>query len=440
MKRSSDMLSPRSGHPQVVPPRQLVPITTRDRGPATFFHGRERVIKAFQKVQVDACASNGGTIFLIQDAPGAGKSALLHECARRAVVDGWRAAEITNDALYDPAALADAVDMPYATKSTVHREAGWRVGLSSAVALFRRGAEGMSSEYAGRALRKVLVAAATPNGLVLVLDEVQTLGKAVGTPHDLTLTQTLEQIHNGKVGAPVILLAGGLGISRSVLGKFGISRFERRRVMRLGRLSGSAERAVIRDWLVRAGGARGDSQCLARWIDTIAAECYGWPQHIQNYAAAAAQWLLDTGGVLTAQVPTEALAEGRDARVEYYEGRVEDLDRADRVALARLLRRAGDGCALDTSELIAAFSSSGTPEVAPDVLRRALHKGVVVKRGDGRFEIPIPSMHTWLVQEYADPARTLPPMSRADETPAPQQQPQRAAPGRGDNRDQGLER
>ena len=433
MKHSSDTLSPRSGAPLVVPPRQLVPITSSDRGPATFFHGREQEITAFQKVKVDACASNGGTIFLIQDAPGAGKSALLHECARRAAEDGWRVAEITNDALYDPVALADAVDVPYATKSTVHREAGWRVGLSSAVALFRRGAEGMSSEYAGRALRKVLEAAATPNGLVLVLDEVQTLGKAVGTPHDLTLTQTLEQIHNGKVGAPVILLAGGLGISRSVLGKFGISRFGRRRVMRLGRLSGRAERDVIRDWLVNAGGACGDSEYLERWIDTIAAECCGWPQHIQNYAAAAAQWLLDTGGVLTAQAPTEALAEGRDARVEYYDGRVEDLDRADRVALARLLRRAGDGCALDTSELIAAFSSSGAPEVAPDVLRRALHKGVVVQRRDGRFEIPIPSMHTWLVQEYADPARPLPPMSRAEEGPAPAQQ--RIAPRRSDNRD-----
>ena len=419
----------------MVPPRQLVPITTRDRGPATFFHGREQEIQAFQKAQVDARASTGGTIFLIQDAPGAGKSALLHECAQRATEDGWRVAEIMNDALYDPAALADAVDVPYATRSTVHREAGWRVGLSSAVALFRRGVEGASSEYAGRALHKVLEAAATPNGLVLVLDEVQTLDKAVGTPHDLTLTQTLEQIHNGKVGAPVILLAGGLGISRSVLGKFGISRFERRRVLRLGRLSDRAERSVIRDWLVRAGGARGDSEYLGRWVDTIAAECYGWPQHIQNYATAAAQWLLDSGGVLTAQVPTEALAEGRDARVEYYDGRVEDLDRADRVALARLLGQAGDGCALDTSELIAAFSSSGSPGGAPDVLRRALHKGIVVKRRDGRFEIPIPSMHTWLVQEYGDPAQTLPPMPRAAEGPAPARQ--RATPRRSDNRDRG---
>ncbi len=427
------MLSPRRGHPQVVPPKQLVPITTRDRGPATFFHGREREIQAFQKAQTDARASSGGTIFLIQDAPGAGKSALLHECAQRAAEDGWRVAEITNDALYDPAALADAVDVPYATKSTVHRETRWRAGLSSSVALFRRGAEGMSSEYAGRALRRVLEAAATPNGLVLVLDEAQTLRTLHGRQCQPALETTLALIHNGKIGAPVILLAGGLGMSRSVLGQFSISRFERGRVMGLGRLSVMAERAVIRDWLVRAGGARGESEYLARWIDTIAAECYGWPQHIQNYAVAAAQRLLDTGGVLTAQVSTEALAEGRDARVEYYDARVEDLDRADRVALARLLRQAGDGCALDTSELIAAFSSSGTPGGGLDVLRSALHKGVVVKRRDGRFEIPIPSMHTWLVQEYADSARTLPPMPRAAEGPAPARQ--RTTPRRSDNRD-----
>ena len=138
----------------------------RDRGQATFFHGREQEIQAFQKAQVDARASNGGTIFLIQDAP----SARLRPAGGR----GGRA--LRNEEHASPGGGME----------------GW--DCRRRFALFRRGAEGMSSEYAGRALHKVSEAAATPNGLVL--DEVQTLRTLHGRQCQLTLRSP--RINKGK--------------------------------------------------------------------------------------------------------------------------------------------------------------------------------------------------------------------------------------------------
>ena len=301
----------------------------------------------------------------------------------------------------------------------------------------RRWSKGRAAEYGDLAVDDVLTEAATPKGLALLLDEVQTLGKAIGTPHDLTLTQTLEQIHNGKVGAPVILLAGGLGTSEGVFGTFGVSRFMQDCLHQLGRLSQEAERAVIRDWLVKAGGAGGDPDHLTRWIDTIAAECHGWPQHIQVYAPRAARWLVDHGGRLTADVPMEVLAQGRERRVKYYQSRLVGLRLDDRRAVANLLGRLGESSTLEEPDLIAAFSGHRKPEAAHALFQHALHKGVVAERPDGGLSIPIPSMHTWLVQAYANTERTLPPVSPADETPAARRQ--RTDPGRSDNRDRDRE-
>ena len=395
--------SPRSGKPELVPPPRLVPITFSDRGRATFFHGRERDLRAFHELRTGALRSNGGTVFLIQGAPGAGKSALLHQCARRAAQDGWRVAEITHDALYDPDALAGCLGVPYATKTT----ARWTAALSSVAAICPRATGKRSTAYAAKALGNVLKQAAAPHGLLLVLDEVQILRKLLPWHHAPAIATILDRIHNGSIGAPVILLAGGLGVSSAVFGDFGVNRFTQGCLRLLGRLSQEAERAIIRDWLLKAGGAHGDPDHLTRWMGTIAAECYGWAQHIHIYATQAARWLVDGGGLLTEQLPAEVLAEGREGRVEYYDGRVGDLDRADRVAMAKLLRQKGPNAPFTKSELIAAFQRGGAAQSAAAVFQLALHKGVVAERPDGRFESPIPSMHAWMVKEYADPPSTV---------------------------------
>ena len=200
---------------------------------------------------------------------------------------------------------------------------------------------------------------------------------------------------------PVVLVAGGLGTSQKVFKSFGIRRFRRGRVHQLGALDPIYACAVIHDWLVNDGGAPKDHPYLGHWIDTMAAECHGWPQHLQVYAQHAAGWLKYHSGELTSEVPPVVLAEARKDRQEYYDGRVAELEDPDRVILANMVRDKGKGGTLLKKEVVAAFTEGRTRAQAEQLFDQLLHKGVVT--GTGRYHIPIPSMHDWLVEQYAEP-------------------------------------
>ncbi len=390
-----------------------------DRGPAVFFHGRKRELQAFREARSLARTTNGGTVFLIQGAQGAGKTALLYECGKRADEDGWRVVQIGSDALFDPSELADYLRVPYESKSstTAQKEGSGRVGWAAVAEVSGSRTHGQTTEYGGLTVKKLLRNAANPGGLVLVLDEAQTLEQEIGKPYDSVLTRNLAHIHNGTAGAPVILLAGGLSTSEDVFNKFGISRFADYGKIYLGRLSPESERSVIHDWLVRAGGAYGDSNDLARWIDTIAAETYGWPQHIAAYAPPVAKWLYEAGGALSDRFPMEVLALGHRRRQRYNESRLRGMKKADTMALGELLFQKGDGAVLDEDELAAIFSRKRTPEQAETVFLHALHKGVIANTEPHAYAVPISSMQKWLVGLYEKNRSTLLPASPPDAEP-----------------------
>jgi len=59
------------------PDSSYVPDFYDDRGPAKYFHGRHRILGNFLKLLKKSVNEKGGSTFLIQGAPGAGKTALL---------------------------------------------------------------------------------------------------------------------------------------------------------------------------------------------------------------------------------------------------------------------------------------------------------------------------------------------------------------------------
>ena len=221
----------------------------------------------------------------------------------------WEVVEIDARSLYYPPAMADCLKKPY------NLSRHWSV---------RAGINVISAEFSGERVDIVKVASllgkhASKKGLLLILDEAQRLSTLTGGPHDTASVDTLDAIHNGKLGRPVILLAGGLGSSQAAFGSLGISRFADDCIVDLGRLDHASERAVIRDWLVKDGGAKGD---VTPWIDAIAAETHGWPQHIMTYAQPAAWWLRQDGGELTDAGLTYTLKRGRTSKTKYYQNRV----------------------------------------------------------------------------------------------------------------------
>jgi len=137
-------------------------------------------------------------------------------------------------------------------------------------------------------IQKILQSADRP--LLLILDEAQMLGgsnKPVGH-HASVASNILRAIHNGKLGRSVVLLAAGLGTTKSALTSLRISRFDKKYNIELGPLSKESECAVIQDWLKKEGRAKGDPTA---WIDSIANESHGWPQHILSYVDPAVEYL-----------------------------------------------------------------------------------------------------------------------------------------------------
>lgn len=208
-------------------------------------------------------------------------------------------------ALYDPRLTAQILGKSYVTRT--------RRTIKGKVNVISRESE---KERVGDAsVLQVLKKRAPKGGLLLVIDEVQTLSNLVHGPNFSLVATTLNAIHNGEIGRPVILLAGGLGTSDNAFNALGISRFIDGCIINLGRLSKSAEYAVIRDRLAKNGQAKED---VTPWIQTIAKETHGWPQHIMGYVQPAAATVRKNGGELTESGLSFALRTGREKKDNYY--------------------------------------------------------------------------------------------------------------------------
>ena len=374
-------------------------LTSRDRGKAAFFHGRLEELAAFDATLVDARRYCSGAIWLVQGPPGAGKTALLHECSVRARRDGWRVAFIMPRGLYDCPQLVSDLRQGSVRKST--RFLGIKRCFGPGADQRRNALDQRDRPQKEReeSIIEVLRDTAKRRGLVLILDEVQVLEHSLGMGSEVqnTIRSVLKQIQNGDVGTPVVLGAGGLGSSQKVLYDIGVRRFAPHCLHNLGRLSANAAKCVIKDWLVNAGLAPDDHPNLALWVAALASESYGWPLHLQAYAQIASQWLYDNGNEPTPQVPSDVFFEARRYRREYYEASVDEFSGSDIMCLVKLLRQRNEAERFTRAELVEAFTGTRTIGGPEFVIDKLLHKGVVAKVGYDKHQIPIPSMRDWLV-------------------------------------------
>ncbi len=165
----------------------------------------------------------------------------------------------------------------------------------------------------------------------------------------------------------------------------------------MGALGRESERAVIHDWLLIEGGAVGDPD---PWIDAIALQTHGWPQHISAYGDAAAKQIQNDGSHMTATGLEIVYKLGKERREAYYEQRAEEITRKERCSMARLIDSIPIDDVLDWEDIEPSLSKEYGPEKVQNLFYRALEKGVLHKQ-KGIYTIPIPSMRDWLVSNYA---------------------------------------
>ena len=325
-----------------------------------------------------------------------GKTALLFECEKHARAREWKVAEIGVRSLWDPNQMLDSLGLgdkyEVTEKST---QFGWKN-------VFGRGYKSTRPEPT---VEKVLRDGSQP--LLLILDEAQALAdKDVPPPqHKASAIHVLEFIHNGKLGRPVILLAAGLGTTKEGFSDLKISRFADNCFVELGPLSKEDERAVIQDWITEEGGAKGDPTA---WIDAIAQETHGWPQHIQTYVNRAVTQLKANNGVMTPGGLSAALEAGREGRKVYYKQRVEDF-RADQLrCLARVIPAVPQRAPAEYRDIVSSLAQEYGEDGAQDLFRKLESEGLLTASGMG-YSVPIPSMHAWLKDVYGRERIETPP-------------------------------
>ncbi len=359
-----------------------------DRGATPYFHGRLDILTDFRKILSYVQASRKGTIYLIYGAPGSGKSALLDECKKIAINEDWVSVYIGVGALWDPEKMLNSLghDHKYSGSESVHQ-----VGLKGIYTWMRKRTRNR------RAVKSVLADQGKP--LLLLLDEAQALGNENVPPPDYEsdMLELLELIHNGKIGRPIVLLTAGLGTTLPALEALDISRFGEGNTIELGELSEKSARAVIHDWIVKDGMAKGDP---TEWIDAIEEETYRWPRHVHSYAIRASEYLKENGGIMTSKGLMEVMEKGMKGRIQYYRQRVKSFYVDEVKHVAEAISEYPAGVAFDRLDILSLLSKIYGEAEAKNLFDRLLEKGVIAVKGEDGYCVPLPSFHTWLVDAY----------------------------------------
>jgi len=359
-----------------------------DRGPTPYFHGREDVLRNLAPVMERARLSRTGTTFLIQGAPGAGKTALLDKISSEANEQGWKVAKIRIKDLHSPVSMAQSLGQSY----TIDAEYSAKIGIK-----FFEG--GRVRNIAGNAsVEQILQHLSPENGLVLVLDEAQYLANLEDTPTEKNLVRdTLDMIHKGDVGHPVMLLTAGLGTTLSAFQSLGISRFGKTCIVQLGALDKESERTVMHSWLTDYAKAEGDPDV---WIDAITKETHGWPQHILSYMAPAVKHLESNKRQMTDGGLKYVLEKGTEFRMQYYKQRARGFSNQQRQIIASLIIDLQQDGYLEIEGVLGILIPIYGEEKAEKFFNDMLHSGILHEQYGGVYKIPIPSMRTWLLNEY----------------------------------------
>ncbi|MCY4225212.1 MAG: hypothetical protein OXF06_10300 [Bacteroidetes bacterium] len=359
-----------------------------DRGSTPYFHGRNNIFNQFRILLGHSLKTNTGTTFIIQGAPGSGKTALLDKIAKDAI-QPWHVAHIDPDALWDTNWLMHALG-----RGREFSISEWIGGVGLGVA----GGKAKSNPVLPN---PISIIGQWNIPLLLILDEAQNLGgpnKPEGNNRS-DAANLIRRIHNGDMGRPVVLLCAGLGTTLGAFDSLGLSRIGLKCDAELGPLSDKSTRAIVQAWLTKDAGAKGDT---APWVDAITEETQGWPQHIAAYVEPAIMHLMENGGRLTSAGLSIVLKLGREGRAQYYQQRVRKFYIDEVRHMANAISEYPSGSVFDRLDVLSSLSRIYGHAEAIKIFDTFLERWIIDASGSEGYVVSIPSMHTWLVDEYVN--------------------------------------
>ena len=403
-------------------------IRSRDRATPPVFVGRDDIIHAIMD-DVISCRTNVDPVRcftrVIQGAPGAGKTSLLHEIRSRlsggdetvgpVTVVNLRGSELSISNAIAQSFIAGYVgsNLDVTEEKTTSSTGKLDAKLLSVDRQWTSREKGLEQQIqsAGSvwtAIRQNSPSIDIENDVCLLLvDETQAVADHDGS-NESHITNIATALHCGfqeTAGLKIVPIFAGLSNTKSVLADCGVSRVPEDSSTNLGSLSQDETEELVNRWLRQesfgfdALVADADIQRVSQMI-AVASE--GWPRHVTTYLRALSGSILDAGlrdrGIVDLN---EVFEQGHNSRLNFYNAR---LDSAD------LDRYVGVICAAAKGSISGVVSNEQLDILAKDVLgmsqidsvamrKRAIRAGVLEEdrtSGLDSLKFPIPSFHTYM--------------------------------------------
>ncbi|MCY3998277.1 MAG: hypothetical protein OXC92_05280 [Flavobacteriaceae bacterium] len=203
--------------------------------------------------------------------------------------------------------------------------------------------------------------------------------------------------------------------TRRIFKDFKISRFNSRSVVNLSVLDRESERNIIQDYLVNGAGVDPKHPDINHWIERMIKETHQWAHHISCYGQVASTLVKNDGGVLSNDVLLEILKDARELKTEYYDGRFIELNEPHRASIYHaLFENEVKENIIVGGQVKSDFEINPMIKAAGSMFQDIVSRGILQPRPDGFYQIPIPSLRTWMLQEYQNYLTII------DQKPSPQ--------------------
>ncbi|MCY4200031.1 MAG: ATP-binding protein [Gammaproteobacteria bacterium] len=384
-----------------------------ERGEPIAFAGREEVLGAIAEI-ADSLRGRPieGQTFVIGGAPGAGKTSLVRESARRLRGQGVAAAicpSPSSDGDIDALVWRIVAALTGETKDKL--QGTHRKRFSGSVSMADLG--GVSGSYESErkepALRSfddisLLTAKLPVNPVVVFIDEAQNI------QNDSKAAALVNTLHT-QFELPVLLVCAGLANTYDRLHQVGLTRPAEDHVVTLGVLKREEAQAAVQQALgVIAGtGVAHDESKIEALVEAISTAADGWPRHLTCYLHAICEVLIEQSSPDFSQVDLDVmLARGHQLRERYYENRLV-LSELPTSIIAHLYRQMQarplhrNAC---EDVLEAAIHGQTYPghmalqrrfPTGKDAFETVLRAGLLTLHGFEPCRIPIPSMETFVL-------------------------------------------
>ena len=386
-------------------------------GRTPFFVGRQTELHWFE-VAMDAVRSGGrGQTIVFQGAPGSGKTALMKECEHRIVQRNltdqkdpgtWGIVRASWADLNNPPDLFERIVQSISEavgrtdrnlqershKFSLNLPEGFGFGYETSKRYARKPDSSLEELLTGLTAD---LEQSNPDGfdiqVCVLIDEIQNVEQTT------TIKETLDSLHHGNHRFPILLAGFGLSNSQTVLESLGLSRLEDLGLFDLEPVSAEQAEQFVRLAFDRFGVGGSNAN---RWIQDIARDSQGWPQHMKSALTTALGALkeadLDSD---QAVYPSDQIQENR---FRYYRRRLANVEEWAPI-YACLAARSSDGSVtkLELRNLFGIYQkhigSESTNEDFDEFFERSLRYGLISRTDDLIYRIPIPSFSRYLVEK-----------------------------------------